>query len=113
MSAIIITGSFAEIKAKLRRIKKIVELRMQQGYDPLSFEFNYRYDAFDDACGDCLPLNGTFYRGSYIVSEFEDSIQLNGVTWAVGKHRHCRCELTLINAREACIKMLTDELVNA
>lgn len=111
--SIIVTGSLSEIKAKLQRMKKVVDLRMQQGYDPLSFEFNYRYGAFNDACDDCLPLNGTFYRGPYIVSEFEDSIQLDGVTWAVDKHRHCRCELFLINAREACTKMLTYELMNA
>lgn len=110
MNEVLITGSLRQIRAKLERMKVVIQNRVTVGYDPLLMAFDYRYSANRDACPECLPLDSLHYRGAYIVSEFENSIQLNSETWAVNKHGHCRCLLRLINAREAVVCLLIEEL---
>ena len=121
MPDIAVYGSLSELSAKLNRIKEVIANRNAVGYPPKQHEYEYQYHTVQDlnVCGDCAPLNGSIYRGDYILGDFPYYVDINQIEImvhnATSYHaaEKCRCKLTWTNKHEALVTMLYNELTEA
>ncbi|MDR2699283.1 MAG: hypothetical protein LBC12_00420 [Nitrososphaerota archaeon] len=108
---ILVVGDLGQIWGKLDWVEQICGDREREGFGAEELEFEYEFVAAQGCCGHCEQLDGSIYRGPFIVSEFPFAVQAGEEVWLVGYHPNCQCILKLRNKVEGAVGLLYGELV--
>jgi hypothetical protein len=96
---------------KLEQAKTICRGREAEGFYPEELEFEYEFVAASDCCRHCESIDGSVYRGPFILSEFPYAQQMDSEVWLAHYHMNCRCVLRLVNKFAAFMALLYRDLV--
>jgi hypothetical protein len=108
---VVVAGSLDQVLDKLELVEQICSERESAGFSSEELEFVYEFVATASCCRHCEALDGSTYRGPFILSEFPFAVQVGDGVWLVGYHPNCQCILRLVNKVEGAVELLYKDLV--